>query len=115
MSLQRLPSKRSVSSTVRRARTALKIKALGVEYLDMGRYTNCQNSNSVCFMLDGYAKCNTYTKKNLSYYNGTFSDAEFDALTAQRNRVNEAARRKGEETRSLLAEVARLSAAAARA
>jgi uncharacterized protein involved in exopolysaccharide biosynthesis len=66
-------------------------------------------------MLDGYARCNTCTKKNLPYCDGTFSDAEFDALTAQRNRVNEAARQKGEETKTLLAEVARLSAAAARA
>ena len=66
-------------------------------------------------MLDGYAKCNTCTRKNLKYCDGTFSNAEFDALTAQRNRVAEAARRKGEEIRSLLEEAARVNAAAARA
>jgi hypothetical protein len=66
-------------------------------------------------MLDGYARCSTYTKKNLPYYDGTFSDVKFNTLTAQRNHINEAARQKGEETKTLLAEVARLSAAAARA
>jgi hypothetical protein len=58
----------------------------------MGRYTPYQSSNSIYFMLDGYTRCSTYIKKNLPYYNGTFSNVKFNALTAQRNRINEAAR-----------------------
>jgi hypothetical protein len=94
--------RRPKSSTARRQNTVLKIRALGRELLEMGRCTPCQNSDSVCFVLDGCARCNTCTKKNIKECDGTFSDAEFDALTAQRNRLVEAARRKGEEIRSLL-------------
>jgi hypothetical protein len=94
--------KRSETSTVRRARTALKIKALGVKHIDMGRCTPCQNSNLVCFMLDGYARCNNCTRKNLKDCDGVFSDTEFDALTAKRDRLTEAARRKSEEIQRLL-------------
>ena len=40
-----------------------------------------------------------------------FSEDEFDALTAKRNRLAEAARRKSEEIKSLLAEAARVQLA----
>jgi len=102
----RNPSKSSRDRIERRLDLALRISVLGIEHLAMGRCTPCQNSNSVCFMLDGYSKCSTCTKKSLSYCDGMFSISEFDALTAKRNRLVEAARRKGEKLRSLLKEVA---------
>lgn len=50
-------------------------------------------------MLDGYARCNNCTRNNRKDCDGVFSDAEFEALTAKRNRLAEAARQKGEEIR----------------
>ncbi|KIW17392.1 hypothetical protein PV08_04586 [Exophiala spinifera] len=71
----------------------------------MGRYTPCQNSNSVCFVLDGCSKCLSCTKKGVKYCDGTFSDKEFDSLTAQRNRLVEAAHQKDAELAQLITAV----------
>jgi hypothetical protein len=108
-------AKRSESSTVRRQRTALKIKVLGRKYENMGRCTPCQNANVVCFMLDGYASCNNCTRRNRKDCDGVFSDAEFEALTAKRNRLAEAARQKGEEIRQKSEEMQRLLSSIAQA
>jgi hypothetical protein len=59
-------------------------------------------------MLDGCFKYSTYTKKGVPYCDRLFSVDEFNALTAQRNRLTEAARRKGEELRAAIAEMARV-------
>lgn len=74
----------------------------------MGRYTPCQNASTICLMLDEYSKCSSYIKKGVSYCDGVFSAEEFNALTAQRNRLAEAARRKGKEIKEILAEAARV-------
>jgi hypothetical protein len=106
---------KSKSSTSRRQIAIARIEALGRQKLDMGRCTPCQNSNSLCFMLDGYAKCSSCTKKGVKDCDGNFSAEEFDALTAQRNRLTEAARRKDEEIRGMLAEAARVQLAMSQA
>jgi len=98
------------SSTDRRNRLVLRIESLGQERSVMGRCTPCQNSNSVCFVLEGHAKCSSCTKKGVKYCDGTFSDTEFDCLTAQRNRLQEAARQKGDELSRLLAAAERANA-----
>jgi hypothetical protein len=36
--------------------------------------------DAVCFILDGYSKYLTYTKKGVPYYNRVFSVDEFNAL-----------------------------------
>jgi hypothetical protein len=61
-------------------------------------------------MLDGNAKCSSCTKKSVKYCDGCFSNEEFDSLTAQRNRLTEAARLKGEELAQLLATVNKVNA-----
>lgn len=61
-------------------------------------------------MLDGHSKCSSCTKKGVKYCDGTFSDDEFDSLTAQRNRLTEAARQKGTELAQLLAAVSKVHA-----
>lgn len=62
-------------------------------------------------MLNGYKKCSSCTKKGVKECDGNFSAEEFDALTAQRNRLVEAARRKDEEIKQILAEAARVQLA----
>jgi len=91
------------SSTVRRQNFVRRIETFGRELLAMGRCTPCQSSNSVCFMLDGHSKCSSCTKKGVKYCDGVFSDEEFDSLTAQRDRLTEAARQKGAELAGLIA------------
>lgn len=93
------------SSTLRRQKLIDRIESFGHELFGMGRCTPCQNSNSVCFVLDGCSKCSACTKKGVKYCDGTFSDEEFDSLTAQRNRLVEAARQKGAELAQLIAAV----------
>jgi hypothetical protein len=61
-------------------------------------------------MLDGYHKCSSCTKKGVKECDGNFSVEEFDCLTAKRNRLVEAARRKGEELQQLLASAAKIHA-----
>jgi hypothetical protein len=103
------------SSTSRRHTAVARIEVLGRQKFDMGRCTPCQRSNSLCFMLDGYAKCSSCTKKGVKDCDGNFSAEEFDALTAQRNKLVEAARRKDEEIKEILAEAARAQLALSRA
>jgi len=103
-------SKSSRSSTSRRHDLVSRIESFGTQKFDMGRCTPCQEADIVCFMLDGCSKCSSCTKKGVSYCDGVFSAEEFDALTAQRNRLAEAARRKGEELREMLAAVSRVHA-----
>ena len=74
----------------------------------MGRYTSYQNTNSIYFILNGYARCSSCTKKGVKDCDGNFSTEEFDALTAQRNRLVKAARRKDEEIKRMLEEAARV-------
>ena len=76
----------------------------------MSRCTPCQNARAIYLILNGYLKCSSYVKKGVSYYNGVFSAEEFDALTAQRNRLTKAARRKGNKIKEILAEAARVHA-----
>ena len=66
-------------------------------------------------MLDGYKKCSSCTKKGVKECDGVFSVEEFDALTAQWNRLTEAARRKDEEIKGMLAEAARMQLAMSQA
>jgi hypothetical protein len=53
-------------------------------------------------------KCSSCTKKGVKDCDGTFSAEEFDALTAQRNRLVKAARRKDKEIKGVLAKAARI-------
>ena len=62
-------------------------------------------------MLDGYTRCNNYTRKNLKTYDRVFSKDELNALTAKYNRLAEAARWKSEEIKSLLAKATRVQLA----
>jgi hypothetical protein len=103
-------SKNNRSSTTRRHALIARIESFGFQKFAMGRCTPCQNANSLCFMLDGYSKCSSCLKKGVPYCDGVFSEEDFDALTAQRNRLTEAARRKGEEIKEMLAEAARVHA-----
>ena len=103
------------SSTSRRHTAIARIEVLGRQRFAMGRCTPCQQSNSLCFMLDGYAKCSSCTKKGVRDCDGNFSAEEFDALTAQRNKLTEAARRKDEEIKTMLAEAARVQLAMSQA
>lgn len=96
---------KSKSSTVRRRELVLKIESFGASLPDMGRCTPCKNSESVCFVLDGYTKCSSCIRKGVSSCDGAFDASEFDCLTAKRERCAEAARRKGEEVHTLLAQV----------
>jgi chromosome segregation ATPase len=66
-------------------------------------------------MLDGYARCNNCTRRNRKDCDGVFSEAEFEALTAKRNRLAEAARQKGEEIRQKSEEMQRLLSSIAQA
>lgn len=99
------------SSTSRRHSLISRIESFGRQKFDMGRCTPCQNSNSLCFILDGYSRCSSCMKKGVKYCDGTFSVEEFDALTAQRNRLQEAARQKDEELKGMLREAARIQEA----
>jgi hypothetical protein len=65
--------------------------------------------------LDGYSKCSSCTRKGVRDCDGNFSAEEFDALTAQRDRLNEASRRKDAEIKELLAEAARVQLAMSQA
>lgn len=103
-------SKSVRSSTQRRQILVARIESFGIPKVNMGRCTPCQNADAICLMLDGYSKCSSCVKKGVSYCDGVFSADEFDALTAQRNRLAEAARRKGEEIKGMLAEAARVHA-----
>ena len=96
------------SSTQRRADAATRIERIGIELSDMGRCTPCQKSGSLCFVLKGYSKCSSCTKKNIRRCDGNFSVAEFDDIDKKRAALREDARRKREE-------VSRLAAAAAQA
>lgn len=77
----------------------------------MSRYTFYQNSDSLYFILNGYIKCSSCTKKGVKECDRTFLAKKFDALTAQRNRLTEASRRKGEEIQRMLAEATRMQLA----
>jgi septal ring factor EnvC (AmiA/AmiB activator) len=96
------------SSTQRRADAAVRIERIGIELIDMGRCTPCQKSGSLCFVLKGYSKCSSCTKKNIRRCDGNFSVAEFDEVDKKRAALREDVRRKREE-------VSRLAAAAAKA
>jgi hypothetical protein len=73
-----------LSSTDRRKRLAEKIERLGYE--TMAPCPQCIVSRSVCVVKRNQAKCSCCTRKNVSC-GGTFSDAEFDALEAQKTKL----------------------------
>ena len=108
-------SKNSRSSTSRRQVVISRIETFGRKRVDMGRCTPCLNTNSICFMLDGYKKCSSCTKKGVRECDGVFSAEEFDALTAQRNRLMEATHRKDDEIKRMLEEATRAQLALSQA
>jgi hypothetical protein len=59
-------------------------------------------------MMEGYARCNVCTEKNVRYCDGCFSNTEFDSVEVQKQAVKD-------KVRSQRAEVGRLAAAAASA
>lgn len=101
-------TKRSKTSSERRKTAALKIKLLGIELLDMGRCTPCQNSGSACYILKGHKKCSSCEHKDNRRCDGTFSELEFDTLEAKKREAQKDAQEKR-------AEVGRRAAAAAQA
>lgn len=70
-----------LSSTDRRKRLAAKIEQLG--FPAMAPCPQCVSSGSVCVVQKGSSRCSCCVRKNVAC-GGTFSDAEFDALEAQK-------------------------------
>jgi hypothetical protein len=70
-----------LSSADRRKRLAEKIEQLGLPA--MAPCPQCVESKSVCVVKKGSTKCSCCVRKNMRC-GGTFSDAEFDQLEAQR-------------------------------
>ncbi len=101
-------SKNYRSSTQRRKDVISRIEQIGIQLFDMGRCTPCQESGSLCFVLKGYSKCSSCTKKGIQHCDGSFSVAEFDHLEAQKQKLRAEAQAKRQE-------VGRLAAAAAAA
>lgn len=87
------------SSSLRRKRLSAKIDFLGL--LVMARCPQCEQSDSMCVVLKGYARCSSCTRKNIQC-GGTFSDAEFEELDRQRREL----RRQAAAARERLAHLA---------
>ena len=100
-------SKNNRSSTSRRQVAISRIETFGRKRVDISRYTPYLNTNSIYFMLDGYKKCFSYTKKGIRECNGVFSAEKFNALTTQCNRLTEAAHRKDDKIKRMLEEAVR--------
>ena len=78
-----------VSSTTRRHNAIQRIQTLGRQYFGMGRCTNCQLTDSPCWLLEGQSMCGTCKRKGkkVGECDGCFSASEFDELTDQRERM----------------------------
>ena len=74
----------------------------------MGRCTCCRDENLICFIIKGYSRCNSYTRKNIKYCHSVFSNTKFNSV----ERAKSALKKQQEAQR---AEVGRLAAAAASA
>ncbi|OAQ58187.1 leucine-rich repeats of kinetochore protein cenp-F/LEK1 domain-containing protein [Pochonia chlamydosporia 170] len=108
-------SKQPRTSTQRRKDVISRIEAIGIQLLDMGRCTPCQQSGSLCFVLKGYSKCSSCTKKGIRSCDGNFSTEEFDAIESQKERLRQEAQLKRQEVGRLASAAAAAYAALAKA
>lgn len=72
------------SSTARRKRLAAKIDLLG--FPAMAPCPQCVTSGAKCVIQKSSGRCSSCTKKNITC-DGNFSDAEFDSLEAQKQKL----------------------------
>ena len=79
-----MPQSRSFSKADQRRRLASKIETLGIP--TMAPCPQCLKSNSICIVRQGYARCSCCVRKNIQC-GGTFSDAEFDSLENQKQKL----------------------------